>query len=158
VGDPVQHGAAPTGPEPSQVEPAQEKIARLTRERDEMAAQAGACAEEVDALRLLLRRNGVRIGRERELLAETTRLLERARAAEAALAESERQRVEDNTEIVRLRSIILAARNAASAPWSGYSSYRVEVDDEELRNIRACADIIRHVSLTPTQETPDDQG
>ncbi|OAS26337.1 hypothetical protein [Methylobacterium platani] len=41
---------------------------------------------EVEALRLLLRRNEVRVGRQRELLQENNKLLDRARAAEASSA------------------------------------------------------------------------
>lgn len=41
---------------------------------------------ELDALRLLLRRNEVRVGRQRELLQENNKLLDRARAAEASNA------------------------------------------------------------------------
>lgn len=54
-------------------ESAEEQIARLTRERDEMATQASACAEEVDRVR-------VEIGAAQ---AENERLRERLREEEA---------------------------------------------------------------------------
>lgn len=72
----------------------QEKIETLTSQinalqeqiRKDAYAAFNAKADfevELDALRLLLRRNEVRIGRQRELLQESNKLLDRARDAEA---------------------------------------------------------------------------
>ncbi len=79
-------------------EPAEEKIARLTRERDEMATQAAACAEEVDRVRAEIGAVQAEIERLQIIIRdrEWKRDLAEQEVAQltTALAESERKGVE----------------------------------------------------------------
>lgn len=107
-----------------EVEAIQEKIARLTRERDEMATQATACAEEVD--RVLVEIGAVQ--------AENQRLKERVEfwldcawkngterdQLHEALAESERKRVEaeaDLADALATRDLLSRANVDRTAVW-----------------------------------------
>ncbi|SFF22273.1 hypothetical protein [Methylobacterium sp. yr596] len=83
-------------------EPAEEKLARLTRERDEMATQASACAEEVDRVR-------VEIG---AVQAELERLKQvcTGLGADLRVAESERDDARKGEEIWALRCGVVLGR------------------------------------------------
>lgn len=84
----------------------QEKIARLTRERDEMATQASACAEEVDRVR-------VEIG---AVQAENERLTQicTGLGTDLHIAESERDDALKGGEIWALRCGVVLGRTPIS--------------------------------------------
>ncbi len=121
-----------------EVEAIQEKIARLTRERDEMATQASACADEVDRVR-------VEIG---AVQAENARLT-------TALAESERKREEEISAEREACAAVCDERAKHFEQPSGYRewsfaarSYRATAKDIRKRAT------VRAALATPTQETP----
>lgn len=105
-------------------EPAEEKLARLTRERDEMATQASACAEEVDRVRVEI--GAVQAENERLRIIIRDREWKRDLAERevdqlsAALAESERKRVEakaEAAEAIAQRDILIRANADLAASW-----------------------------------------
>jgi hypothetical protein len=49
----------------------------------------------------------------------------------------------------RLRAALKKARDAANTPWSGYSTYKIPVDNEELDALRACARAVRDAFERP---------
>ncbi|BAQ49464.1 MULTISPECIES: hypothetical protein [Methylobacterium] len=153
-------------------EPAEEKIARLTRERDETATQAAACGEEVDRVRVEI--GAVQAENERlKADAEGWRSLwfEANRATSAwayqsckdkiTLAESERKRVatitpEQAALLARMLEPLARADRAIgeeSGPFrfETATGYR-DLAREDLRSAGEAYRLLK-ASSTPTQET-----
>lgn len=152
-------------------EPAEEKIARLTRERDEMATQATACAEEVDRVRVEIGAVQAEVERLRDRLEERAAERDVARKANrnlrAALAESERKRVEAASAGRMLIAAEDARRTAIAAfnvAWDEQpapptqkqvSAERAAIQGADIAHQRALLRALAAIRAlaTPTQET-----
>lgn len=90
-----------------------------------------------------------------DLKAENERLRERLADRTAERDAARRAHQQARADLAEAESTLKRARDATRACWSGYSTYRVEVDSEELSNLRRCSEIVSAARLaTPTQETP----
>ncbi|KTS30885.1 hypothetical protein NS228_06060 [Methylobacterium indicum] len=108
-------------------EPAEEKIARLTRERDEMATQASACAEEVDRVR-------AEIG---AVQAENERLRERLREEEARADRFARHMRENGDLVAEIGGELALAGCRIAALTSERDEARTALAESERKRAEA---------------------